>query len=82
MPRLDQPTRAFRDRRAARERRAADREAIRGEFELQPRPRGLAALRALAAGVGALEEARVRSHRRAADAAPSAAPVPARTAMR
>ncbi len=58
--------------RAARAHRAADRRAVRSEFELA-RPWGLAAWRALAASVGELERERIRSH---------AAPAPGAAASR
>lgn len=46
--------------REARRERAADRRALRSEFELE-RPRGLARLRAFAAEVAALEGERMRT---------------------
>ncbi|HWH11293.1 MAG TPA: hypothetical protein VG165_09200 [Solirubrobacteraceae bacterium] len=49
-------------RRAARLRRREIRDAVRGEWELEPRKRGWAALRAYASQVGELEQARLSAH--------------------
>ena len=53
-------------RKAARLRRRELREAVRGEWELEPRARGWAAVRAFADQVGQLEQARLAAHAEAA----------------
>jgi hypothetical protein len=53
-------------RRAARERRREIAAAVRGEWELEPRPRGWAAVKAFARQVGELEQARLVAHAEAA----------------
>jgi hypothetical protein len=66
-------------RRAARARRREVREAVRGEWELEPRPRGWAAVRAFAKQVGELEQARLVAHAEAARRSPI--PRPAATTL-
>ncbi|MDQ6775898.1 MAG: hypothetical protein M3071_06705 [Actinomycetota bacterium] len=53
--------------RTKREQRRLDKRALRSEFELDPRPRGFARLRALMADIGELERARIASHTEAAN---------------
>jgi hypothetical protein len=53
-------------RKAARTRRREVKAAVRGEWELEPRPRGWAAVRAFARQVGELEQARLHAHAQAA----------------
>jgi hypothetical protein len=53
-------------RRSARQRRREIREAVRGEWELEPRARGWAAVRAFAKQVADLEQARLVAHAEAA----------------
>lgn len=53
-------------RRAARQRRREIRDAVRGEWELEPRARGWAAVRAFAKQVADLEQARLVAHAEAA----------------
>ncbi|MEA2252464.1 MAG: hypothetical protein QOG70_2706 [Solirubrobacteraceae bacterium] len=53
-------------RRAGRQRRREIREAVRGEWELEPRARGWAAVRAFAKQVADLEQARLVAHAEAA----------------
>jgi hypothetical protein len=53
-------------RRAARQRRREIREAVRGEWELEPRARGWAAVRAFAKQVADVEQARLVAHAEAA----------------
>jgi hypothetical protein len=62
-------------RRAARARRRELRAAVRGEWELEPRPRGWAAVRAFARQVGELEQARLVAHAEAARRPPIPRPV-------
>jgi hypothetical protein len=57
-------------RRAARLRRREIREAVRGEWHLEPSPRGWAAVRAFAQQVGELEQARLVAHAEAARRSP------------
>jgi hypothetical protein len=73
-------------RRAARARRREIREAVRGEWVLEPRARGWAAVRAFARQVGELEQARLAAHAqfashppipRPAESLPSQAQAPA-----
>lgn len=65
-------TRHLKRRRAVRACRKLDRRAVREEFVLES-PRGLGRLRAFAASVSALEQARLQSHSARGRPAPVAA---------
>jgi hypothetical protein len=64
-------------RRAARDRRREIRDAVRGEWQLEPRVRGWAAVRAFARQVGELEQARLVAHAEAARRPPIPRPTAA-----